>query len=137
MATSQESLVHGSLSLQFSAMPGAHLLLTQASPLVHALLSLHGALLALNWQPSVLSQTSSVHGLLSKQTSTAPDWQLPPAQASPLVHALLSLQATVLLAFWQPRTALHVSVVQALPSSQLLVAGGLPQVPALQVAAPW
>jgi hypothetical protein len=33
-----------------------------------------------------------VQGLLSSTTAGEPDWQLPAAQASPTVHALLSLQ---------------------------------------------
>jgi hypothetical protein len=44
---------------------------------------------------------------------------VPPEQASPVVHALPSLQLAVLLLWTQPLAALHESSVQTLPSSQL------------------
>jgi hypothetical protein len=68
------------------------------------------------WQaPVLILQLSAVHGLLSLQTVLLPT-QLPLRQASPVVQALLSLQAAVLLVNTQPDPAEQVSVVQELPS---------------------
>ena len=60
---------------------------------MQALPSLHGRLLALNWQAILLSQLSAVHGLASSQTVAAPGRQVPDRQLSPTVQALPSLQA--------------------------------------------
>ena len=62
------------------------------SPNVHASPSSHGAALGECWQPPVLSQVSSVHGLSSSQLTAlathCPAWQTSPAvQASPSSQA--------------------------------------------------
>jgi len=75
-----------------------------------------------------MSQESVVHGLPSSQLGAAPGWQLPPPQTSPSVHALLSEQGIEFTPYLHPVLASHVSVVQALPSSQFF---GLPPVHAL------
>jgi hypothetical protein len=80
------SSVHGLPSLQTTAAPATQLPVLQASPMVQALPSLQPAVLALNWQPSLGSQLSSVQGLLSLQTWAEPGLQVPAAQASPLVQ---------------------------------------------------
>ncbi len=126
----QESVVHGLPSSQPTAAPGWHAPLAQTSPLVHALLSEHVAALLLWTQPLVGSQISSVHGLLSLQLTIVPGWHAPVAQTSPLVHALLSEQASVLLLCTQPFVALHESVVHGLLSSQPSAAPGTHAPPA-------
>jgi hypothetical protein len=63
-------------------------------------------------------QASVVHALLSSQ-STGPGTQAPPAHESPTVQELPSLQLAVFgVPMHRPLPALHVSVVQTLPSSQ-------------------
>src|SRR5262247_2000896 len=61
------SFVQTSLSLQSSAGPPTQLPPEHASPVVHALPSLHGSLLFTCVQPLAGLQLSSVHGLLSLQ----------------------------------------------------------------------
>ena len=63
------------------------------------------------------SQLSVVHALLSLHTVAAPERHVPNAHTSPVVHALPSSQAFVLLAKTQPVAGLQLSVVQPLPSS--------------------
>ena len=90
---SQLSSVHGLPSLQASFWPDAQLPSWQRSPLVQASPSLHARLLALNWQPILLSQLSVVQGLPSSQALASPGRQVPERQVSPLVQALPSLHA--------------------------------------------
>jgi hypothetical protein len=70
-------------------------------------------------QPAVASQLSVVHGLPSLQLALAPGMHALPLQTSPMVHTLPSLQGLALLAEVQPPWASQVSVVHALPSSQM------------------
>lgn len=129
------SVVHGLPSLQVTAPPGAHTVAAHASPVVHALPSEQGRVLAANAQPLAGLQASLVHKLLSEHAMAAPGTHTPPAQASPLVQTLPSVHAPVELAKTQPRVASHVSAVHGLLSLQ--VAAGPPwQAPALQ-ASPW
>jgi len=95
LAGLQLSLVQPLLSSQVTPLP-LHAPPLQVSPLVQALLSVQGALLLANTQPLAGLQLSLVHTLLSLHGRGAPPWHCPPEQASPLVHALLSLQAAVL-----------------------------------------
>ena len=81
--------------------PPVHTPPEHASPLVHGLPSSQLAVLLLWVQPSAVLQASLVHPLLSVQTTAtlmAVPLQAPAPQTSPLVHALLSLQLSVLLA---------------------------------------
>ena len=59
-----------------------------------------------------------MHGLLSSQLVAEPGRQVPPAQESPVVHALPSSHAAVLFVVTQPVAGLQVSVVQGLLSLQ-------------------
>jgi hypothetical protein len=65
------------------------------SPSVHKSPSLQVVAVSATFlQPADKSQLSCVHGLSSLQSTALPGWQAPPAvQVSPLVQALLSLQA--------------------------------------------
>jgi len=86
-------------------------------------------------QPVDGLQLSSVHTLLSLQLGAAPPTHEPPEQTSPVVHALPSLQASVLFVCVQPVAGLQLSVVQGLLSLQL---SGVPapQEPPLQTSWP-
>ncbi len=117
---SQESVVQPFLSSHTLAAPGWHLPAVQRSTRVQALLSSQGEVLLLVAHLPVLgSHKSSVHGLLSLQTTAAPETQLPPWHLSPLVQPLPSSQAApasrALLTHFPPR---QVSAVQAFLSSQ-------------------
>jgi hypothetical protein len=98
VAGTHESLVHGLLSLQFGAAPPTHAPPEHVSPVVHALPSLQDAVLFECAQPVAGLHESSVHALPSLQFVAEPPTQAPPAQASPVVHALPSLHAAVLFA---------------------------------------
>ena len=87
------------------------------SPAVHAFRSLQAFALFVETHPVAGSQLSVVHGLLSLQTAAAPARHAPNAHTSPIVHALPSSQASVLLAKTHPVAGLQLSVVHALPSS--------------------
>ena len=92
------------------------------SPVVQALLSSQAAVLFVKTHPVAGAHVSVVQTLPSLQTSVpAPAWQLPPAQTSPVVHALPSLHEMVLLVKTHPVAGLHVSVVHTLPSLQTSV----------------
>jgi hypothetical protein len=65
-----------------------------------------------------LLHESFVQPLLSLQLGAAPPTHAPPAHVSAVVHMLLSLHAAVLLAFTQPVTGSHESLVQPLVSAQ-------------------
>ena len=112
--TSQESDVHGLLSLQFGAeAPAAQLPAEQMSPIVQALPSEQTLLFGVNAQPPTLLQLSVVHGLLSLHCWPGPETQLPAAHVSGVVQSLPSEQGSVLLAWTQPVVALHESLVQS------------------------
>ena len=133
-AALQESVVHGLPSSQLMAAPGMQPPPEHTSPLVHALLSEHASVLFVFTQPVAGEHASSVQRLPSLHVNSAPDWQLPPLHASPLVQALLSVQATVLLVWAQPPEVLQESLVHRLLSSQF---SGLPaQCPAVQTSPP-
>jgi hypothetical protein len=95
-------------------VPPAH-----TSPVVHRLPSLHAAVLFACAQPEAGTHESLVQGLLSSQFGAAPPTHTPPAQVSAVVHALPSVQDTVLLACAQPDAGTQESVVHTFPSSQL------------------
>src|SRR5690242_15458060 len=106
--------------------------------MVQALPSLQATpLSAVCVQPDCMLQPSVVQALPSSQASGVPPAQVPPWQVSAPLQTLPSGQGVPLatLACTQPLAALQVSLVQALPSSQL---GGVPgwQVPFWQVSAP-
>jgi hypothetical protein len=86
---------------------------------VHALPSSHAFVLLENTQPVAGLHESVVQGLLSLQTTAEPAWQVPPPQMSPVVHALPSSHAFVLLVKMQPVASEQVSVVQGLLSLQM------------------
>ena len=131
---SQPSSVQGLPSLQVALEPALHLPPWQLSPWVQALPSLQGAA-TLPWtQPVLGSQLSVVQGLASSQPSGAPDWQLPAAQASPLVQALPSLQEPDWAANTHPALGSQLSAVQALLSVQTASLPGM-QVPFWQASA--
>ena len=67
----------------------------QVSVCVQAFPSLQGAALLAWTQPLAGLQKSSVHGFPSSQSRGGPPTQTPPLQASPVVHALPSLQGSV------------------------------------------
>ena len=89
---------------------------------MQALLSSQAAVLFVKTQPVAGLQVSVVHTLLSLHVMAPPEWQVPPPQVSPVVHAFPSSQAFVLLMKAQPDAGLHVSVVQALLSLQTIAA---------------
>jgi hypothetical protein len=119
----QLSVVQPSASLQTLATPGKQAPPPHTSPLVQALLSLQIAvLLATVHAPVLVLQPSVVHGLLSLHSLAAPGAQAPPLQTSFWVQASASSQLAVLLANTHvPLSALQLSVVQPLLSSQILV----------------
>jgi hypothetical protein len=82
---------------------------------VQALPSLQGAVLFVYTQPEVGLQVSSVQALWSSQPIVVPP-QAPPEHTSLEVHALPSLQGTLLFTWVQPPPE-HTSLVQPLPSS--------------------
>jgi hypothetical protein len=96
-AASQESSVHGLLSLQFGAGPPLQVPPPHVSFVVQAFPSLHGDVLLVWTQPFAGSQESSVHGLLSLQLGAGPPLQVPLPQVSFVVQALPSLHGAVLL----------------------------------------
>ncbi len=115
---SQESVVHGLASSQFTAA-GEHTPPEHTSGPVHALLSLHGALLAECPHPVAGLQLSEVQALASSQFSPVPALHTPLAQASPTVHTLPSAsQAAPFRAAntHTPLEVLQLSVVQRLLS---------------------
>ena len=69
---SQVSVVQTLLSLQITGPPGLQRPPPQVSPVVQAFPSLHGAVLFVWTQPVAGSQLSSVHGLLSLQSTAEP-----------------------------------------------------------------
>jgi hypothetical protein len=123
VAGAQVSVVQGLVSAQLGGVPPTHVPPAHASPVVHALPSLQGAVLGVLTQPVAGAQVSVVQGLVSAQLGGVPPTHVPPAHASPVVHALPSLQAAELGVCTQPVAGAQVSVVQGLVSAQL---GGAP-----------
>jgi len=111
-------------SSQFNADPPTHALFAHTSPVVQAFPSSQAATLFAWAQPVRGAQESFVHMLLSLQFSAAPPVHAPFAHVSPVVHALPSLQALVLLVKTQPIAPEHESDVQALLSLQVTGAPG-------------
>jgi hypothetical protein len=136
---SQESVVHGSLSLQVSALPGAQLPAWQVSAPSQTLPSLHAVPLAFGgWVQVPLLQTSLVQALPSLHAVPLAfgGWVQVPLLQTSLVQALpSSAQGFVLLVKTQPAVGLQESVVHGLLSLQMSGAPAL-QAPAWQVSAP-
>jgi len=116
----QASSVQTLASSQLGGAPPTHTPPAQVSLVVHALPSLHGAVLLVCVQPDPGLQASSVQTLPSSQFGGAPPTHVPAAQVSPVVQALPSLQGAVLLVCVQPVAGLQASSVHTLPSSQLV-----------------
>ena len=108
---------------QLTAVP-LHVPPAQTSPVVHRLPSVHEAVLFACAQPLAGTHESFVHTLESLQFVAAPETHTPPAQASPVVQALLSLQGFVLFEKTHPLAGLHESVVHPFPSLQTNVVPG-------------
>jgi hypothetical protein len=119
-----ESLVQTLPSSQFSGGPPTHVPPEHASFVVQAFPSSHGSELLTYTHPDAGLQESSVQMFPSSQVSGGPPTHTPPKQVSPVVQALPSLHALVLLTYTHPEAGLQESSVQALPSSQ--VSGGPP-----------
>ena len=84
--------MQGFPSSQLKGLPEWQTPPPQLSLSLHTLLSEQLAVLALWVQPEALAHASSVQGLPSSQLTALPGTQLPSAQPSPAVHALLSVQ---------------------------------------------
>lgn len=120
---SQPSFVHCLLSLQLIVAPGMHTPFWQVSPAVQAEPSLQVLVLsAVNLQPLIGSQVSSVQGLPSSHTSGEPAVQVVPLQVSAPLHTLPSEHPVpAATAEWlQVPDAVQASCVQGLVSAQLL-----------------
>ncbi len=72
-------------------------------------------------QPVIALHKSTVHGLPSSHEVTAPARQTLSLHVSPLVHASLSSQVTLLGRNTQPPASVHVASVQGLSSLQPIV----------------
>ena len=114
----QPSLVHGLPSSQSKPPLPLQTPNAQTSPELQSLPSLQALVLNVVVQPSAGSQLSVVQGLLSLQLAAAPPAHVPPAHASPTVHALPSEHTAAVLAWLQPLAGSQLSVVHGLPSSQ-------------------
>jgi len=86
------------LSLQLTGVPGRQTPPWQTSEPLQMLPSPHDVPFerAVCWQPVVMLQLSSVHGLPSPQLSGAPAVQAPPWQVSAPLHTLPSLHDVLL-----------------------------------------
>jgi hypothetical protein len=107
----------------------------QLSVAVHELPSLHEVPLVFGVNPQLPLlglQVLSLHALPA-QLFGLPAWHSPPEQVSPSVHGLPSSQAAVLFWTLQPTVVSQLSVVQGLPSLQVV---GLPppHAPEVQVS---
>jgi hypothetical protein len=131
-AALHESFVHTLPSSQLTDAP-PQVPPAQVSLVVQAFPSSQGLELLAWAQPVSGSQKSFVQAFPSPQTGGGPPTQTPPEQTSPVVQALPSLHALVLLVNTQPCAALQVSVVHSFPSLQ--VGGGPPtHIPPEQVS---
>ena len=133
LALSQLSAVQGLPSLQRLGAPPWQTPPLHASLVVQAVASLHASAELTNAQPELGSQLSAVQGLPSLQVAGLAPVQLPPEQASPVVQALPSSQAKLARVNTQPLAGSQESVVQPLPSLQVLAVPGA-QLPALQAS---
>ena len=105
-------------SSQFGGAPPTHDPSAQVSAVVHALPSLHGAVLFVLTQPLAGLQLSSVQPLPSSQLGGAPGTHAPAEHVSSTVQALSSLHGAVLFVCTQPPlSGLQLSLVQGLSSS--------------------
>ena len=111
--------MHGFPSSQPRGAPPTHLPPEQASPVVQASKSEHGAVFGVCTQPVAGLHESSVQTLPSSQLGGALPAHVPPWQTSTVVHALPSSQGAVFDVCTQPVAGLHESSVQTLLSSQL------------------
>ena len=133
VAGSHESSVQTLPSSQSGGGPPMHTPAEQVSAVVQALPSSHDAVLFVWTHPVAGSHESSVQALPSVQSGGGPPTQVPPAQASGVVHGFPSSQDAVLFMCTHPVAELHESFVQTSPSSQ---SGGAPptHAPAEQVS---
>jgi hypothetical protein len=118
VAGSHESIVQHWPSSQLVGPPAWHVPPPQVSPVVHALPSLHGAVLFVWTQPVDALQVSVVQTLPSSQFGGTPPLQVPPPHVSFVVQALPSLHEAVLLVWTQPEDGLQESSVHGLLSLQ-------------------
>ena len=116
---SQLSMVHGFRSAQLLPPVALQTPPAHTSPVLQALPSSQGAVLAAETQPLVASQLSVVQAFLSSQTSAAP-LQVPPTHASFWVQTEPSLQALTAGTWTQPFTLSQLSSVQGFLSSHTL-----------------
>jgi hypothetical protein len=131
VAVLQESSVQAFESSHVIVVP-VHAPAWQRSALVQALPSLHVFVSSFVYvQPEMGLHASSVHALLSLQTSGVPPTHTLFEQASFVVHASLSLQGSVFAVKVQPVAGTHASVVHTLLSLQVTVPVG-EQAPARQ-----
>ncbi len=119
-ATSHESFVHGFPSSQLSGGPPTQAPCAQASPVVQAFPSLHGAVLFAFTHPDAGSHESFVHAFPSLQFGAAPPTQTPAEQVSPVVHAFPSLHDPATFTCLQPVDVTQESVVHTFASSQFV-----------------
>jgi hypothetical protein len=133
LTLSQLSAVQGLPSLQTLAAPPWQTPPLQASPVVQSLASLQASVEFTKAQPLLGSQLSAVQGLPSLQLAGLAPVQLPSLQRSPLVQALPSSHGTLTGVNTQPFTGSQESLVQALPSLQVLAVPGA-QLPDLQAS---
>ena len=117
------SLVQTFPSSQTFLLPGKHVPPLQMSPMVQPLSSaLHGETLVVCVQPVGGSQTSSVQGLPSVQSTSVPAVQTPSLQVSPTVHTLPSASQGL---SWLASSGLQLP----LTGSQMLTVHALPVPP--------
>src|SRR5207237_104715 len=116
-ALSQVSLVQTFPSSRSGEGPAVQGRPAELSMWRQALLAEQGLVLLACRQLSALSQVSLVQTFPSSQLGGGPPMQVPPAQVSLVVQALLSEQGLVLLACRQPSALSQESLVQTFPSS--------------------
>ena len=134
VAGSQLDTVHAVPAGQTVVAPGLQVLFAQTSPVVQALESVHGLVLAL-WVHALVGSlalkpgggapgvhVSSVHGFESSQLTAVPRQTLSAWQTSPLVQMLLSLHAPPGISGKVQIPSTQLSVVQTFPSLQTLAA---------------
>ena len=114
---SQASIVQGSASSHFTAVPFLQVAPKQVELVVHGLPSSQGPLVMTNVQSPFDAQPSTVQGLPSSHLFVA-DTHLPAVHVSSLVHVLPSSHFAVFAAWTQPVLASQLSSVQTLPSLQ-------------------
>ena len=129
----QLSVVQGFLSSHGGPAAPRHWPLAQVSLTVQAFPSSHAAAFAAWTHPTAWRQLSSVHTLPSSQTMNPTPAHVPPLHKSTSVHGSPSShpRPSAASTCTQPLEPLQVSMVQGLPSSQLLLAPGK-QAPAAQ-----